>query len=342
MKHKAILGVGGLIIFVLGGLAIGFALQKEVVVTFNDGEDDLTTKTWRGTLEEALAGAGLDVEALQRDYELSIPWDQPITEDIHVHMTRIFAVTLIDGCEETTVETKAFTVADFFAEQNLIVGELDEVNVPLTSPIEDNMKIIVDRIKKKIKTEKDEIPFETVKKEDANLEEGKEILAREGKPGEKITEITYVYKNGELIEKDKKVVEETDPVDKVIKIGTKPKPKIQKTKKKDSGVKLASRKKASAKKSPSSKKSSSSKKGTPSGNVWDQLASCESGGNWSANTGNGYYGGLQFSLESWRSVGGSGYPHEHSREEQIARGKILQARQGWSAWGTCANKLGLD
>lgn len=75
--------------------------------------------------------------------------------------------------------------------------------------------------------------------------------------------------------------------------------------------------------------------------VWDSLARCESGGNWAINTGNGYYGGLQFSLSSWRAVGGSGYPHQASREEQIARAEILLARQGWGAWPACSSKLGL-
>ena len=79
----------------------------------------------------------------------------------------------------------------------------------------------------------------------------------------------------------------------------------------------------------------------PSGSVWDELAQCESGGDWSINTGNGYYGGLQFSASSWTAVGGSGLPHEHSREEQIKRGKLLQAQQGWGAWPSCAAKLGL-
>lgn len=74
--------------------------------------------------------------------------------------------------------------------------------------------------------------------------------------------------------------------------------------------------------------------------MWDDLAQCESGGNWSINTGNGYYGGLQFSLDSWRSVGGSGYPHEHSREEQIHRGELLLERQGWDAWPHCSRELG--
>ena len=69
--------------------------------------------------------------------------------------------------------------------------------------------------------------------------------------------------------------------------------------------------------------------------VWDKIAACESGGNWQINTGNGYYGGLQFSAATWKSVGGPGLPHEQSREVQIKYAKILQARSGWGQWG-CA------
>jgi LysM repeat protein len=75
--------------------------------------------------------------------------------------------------------------------------------------------------------------------------------------------------------------------------------------------------------------------------VWDRLAQCESNGDWSINTGNGFYGGLQFTLESWEAVGGSGYPHEASRDEQIQRAEQLQAIQGWDAWPACADQLGL-
>lgn len=74
---------------------------------------------------------------------------------------------------------------------------------------------------------------------------------------------------------------------------------------------------------------------------WDQLAECESGGDWAINTGNGYYGGIQFSLTSWRAVGGTGYPHQATREEQIRRGELLQEIQGWGAWPTCSRKIGL-
>ena len=75
--------------------------------------------------------------------------------------------------------------------------------------------------------------------------------------------------------------------------------------------------------------------------IWDQLAQCESSGNWADNTGNGFYGGLQFTLSSWRSVGGTGLPSNASREEQIHRAILLQASQGWGAWPVCSKKIGV-
>jgi hypothetical protein len=74
--------------------------------------------------------------------------------------------------------------------------------------------------------------------------------------------------------------------------------------------------------------------------VWDALAACESGGDWAIDSGNSYYGGLQFSLRSWQSVGGVGFPHQHPRAEQIYRAELLLAAQGWSAWPGCARVLG--
>lgn len=77
-----------------------------------------------------------------------------------------------------------------------------------------------------------------------------------------------------------------------------------------------------------------------SDDVWIKLAECESHQNWSENTGNGYYGGLQFSVGAWQSVGGSGLPSDASKDEQIQRGKALQAARGWSPWKYCAVKIG--
>ena len=78
--------------------------------------------------------------------------------------------------------------------------------------------------------------------------------------------------------------------------------------------------------------------------VWDKLAQCEATGNWAINTGNGYYGGLQFSAGTWKGHGGGVYaPYAHlaSREQQIAIAEKVLASQGWGAWPSCSSKLGL-
>ncbi len=80
------------------------------------------------------------------------------------------------------------------------------------------------------------------------------------------------------------------------------------------------------------------------GSVWDALAKCESGGNWAINTGNGYYGGLQFSLGTWNGYGGAefaAYPHEATRDEQIVVAERLRAARGYQPWPACRAKLGL-
>jgi len=78
--------------------------------------------------------------------------------------------------------------------------------------------------------------------------------------------------------------------------------------------------------------------------VWDQLAQCESGGNWSINTGNGYFGGVQFSQSTWEGVGGLKYAPRAdlaTREQQIAAAEVLLQSSGWGAWPACSSQLGL-
>jgi len=71
---------------------------------------------------------------------------------------------------------------------------------------------------------------------------------------------------------------------------------------------------------------------------WDAVAACESGGNWSINTGNGYYGGLQFAMGTWQSNGGSGSPHTATREEQIRVANNVLQSQGIGAWPSCGGR----
>jgi hypothetical protein len=75
---------------------------------------------------------------------------------------------------------------------------------------------------------------------------------------------------------------------------------------------------------------------------FEALAQCESGGNWSINTGNGYYGGIQFSAATWRGIGYGGLPHQTSKATQIEAGQKLQGLYGWGQWPACSRKLGLS
>ena len=78
--------------------------------------------------------------------------------------------------------------------------------------------------------------------------------------------------------------------------------------------------------------------------TWQRLAQCESGGRWHINTGNGYYGGLQFTSSTWAAYGGrhyAHYPHQASRAQQIRIAEKVRQSQGWGAWPVCSHKIGL-
>lgn len=142
--------------------------------------------------------------------------------------------------------------------------------------------------------------------------EGEEEVVRSGKDGARNVTYRLRFVNGELVAR--KVVTSsvrTKAVPAIVKVGTKEKPEA----------------------------TSNFAGGST---VWDSLAQCESGGNWAINTGNGYYGGLQFSLSTWRAYGGTGYPHQASRETQIAVAtRLRDATGGYGSWPGCAAKLGL-
>ncbi len=78
--------------------------------------------------------------------------------------------------------------------------------------------------------------------------------------------------------------------------------------------------------------------------TWNRLAGCESGGNWHINTGNGYYGGVQFSSSTWLAYGGGSYAGRAdlaTRAEQIDIAERVLKGQGWGAWPACSAQLGL-
>jgi len=204
----------------------------------------------------------------------------------------------------------ALTVADVLESTGFEVDKHDKVTPSLDTEIADGDKVVVKDIRiatKRVAREVVDAPV--VQREDDSMFEGEEEVVQSGKDG--VRNVTYRLRfvNGELVAR---TVVRADvrvkAVPTIVKVGTKEEP------------------------------TSNFAGGST---VWDRLAQCESGGNWAINTGNGYYGGLQFSAATWRSVGGTGLPHQHSREEQIRRGQILQSRAGWGQWPHCSAQLGL-
>ena len=178
-----------------------------------------------------------------------------------------------------------------------------------------------------------EIPYETDEREDAEAEEGTEKTVQEGVAGSEVTEAYQETIDGNVTVSAVLSTTRTEPTKRVVSKGTKAKKTEDTPASSSSGAASGS----------SSSGSSAAAPAAVSGDdaaIWAAIAQCESGGNPSINTGNGYYGMYQFSLPTWRSVGGSGLPSDASVEEQTMRARMLQQRSGWGQWG-CAYRLGL-
>ena len=192
-----------------------------------------------------------------------------------------------------------------------------------------------------------EIPFETEEREDPEAEEGTEKVVQEGVAGSEVTESYQETIDGNVTVTAVLTTTRTEPTTHIVSKGTKEKKKAEEPKEPPASSSDSS---SSGSSSAGSSSGGSSSAGSSSGGsaavsgddaaIWAAIAQCESGGNPSTNTGNGYYGMYQFSLPTWQSVGGTGLPSDASAEEQTMRARMLQQRAGWGQWG-CAYKLGL-
>ena len=203
-----------------------------------------------------------------------------------------------DGKTET-VTSAAPTVGAALSESGVKVDENDEVVPAASDLLADGDKVKVTRIEQVDKTEVVDVPQPVEYKDDKSMEKGTTKVLEPGDEGHAREHVLVTVANGK--ERNRLVLASNQleaPVKKIVARGT------------------------------------AAAAAVPYG-VWDKIAACESGGNWHINTGNGYYGGLQFSAATWHSVGGTGLPSDHSREVQIKYAKILQARSGWGQWG-CA------
>ena len=204
----------------------------------------------------------------------------------------------------------ALTASDALKEMGVKVEKRDIVKPGPAATLKDGDKVVFTDLKVVTKRVKHEaVDFETVEREDSSMFEGETETVRSGNDG--VRDVTYrlTYRNGELFKT--KVLKQDllqSPVDAIVSVGTK-----------EAAANFSS-----------------------GNSVWDALAQCEAGGNWAANTGNGYYGGLQFNLGTWQSYGGPGMPHQQSRETQIAIAeKVRAATGGYGSWPACSQSLGL-
>jgi resuscitation-promoting factor RpfB len=297
------------------GTRVAVKFGREVTFTIDGAAQTIwTTAT---TVEDALAALGLNLAGA----ELSTSRSSGIgREGLTIVIATQKKIILIDAGKKRTITTTGQTLADALLAAKIKVDEDDELSASPKTRLVDGAKFTFTDVEIKSKTKKLAVDFDTVRKESSKLKKGVTKIDTPGERGVRAVTYKIVRHNGKIVERNKiKSRLINKPVTEVILVGTK---KPTTTKKSSGG-------------------SSSGGSSTPSGSVWDKLAQCESGGNWSINTGNGYYGGLQFSLSTWRAYGGSGMPNEASREEQIAIAKKLQADAGWGAWPACSSKLGL-
>jgi uncharacterized protein YabE (DUF348 family) len=217
----------------------------------------------------------------------------------------------VAGKKPVTRTLTALTAEEALKEMGVKVEKRDVVRPGPQTTLEDgdrvvftDMKVVTKRVKREA------VDFTTVEREDSSMFEGETETVRSGEDG--VRDVTYrlTFRNGQLVQT--KVLRADvlrEPQDAIVRVGTK----------EEATANFAG------------------------GNtVWDQLAQCESGGNWAINSGNGYYGGLQFSLGTWQSYGGPGMPHQQSRETQIMIAeRVRAATGGYGSWPACSQSLGL-
>ncbi len=290
------------------------AVQYGREVTFTVDGVERTVWTTSTTVEQLLAELGLKADKADLSASRSASIGR---EGLDLSLDTLKKVTVIIKGKPVVIETTGNTVKDVLKEAKVKADKDDILSSDKEDLIVNGMKITFVQVDVKTETKTAAIGHETkkVKTDDLYTDESRTKVA--GVDGERTTTYKVRYEDGKEVSRKKASEEITkQPVTEVVEVGTKKRPTPPKPK-------------------------------TPSvndGSVWDRLAQCESGGNWSINTGNGYYGGLQFNAGTWRAYGGDAYApfaHQATREQQIAIAKKVQANQGWGAWPACTAKLGI-
>ncbi len=324
-KTVAAIAAGTVLTLGFGSVGLNEALAKTVTVSLDGTPTEL--RTYAGTVDQVLAANDITLG----EHDVVAPsGDSRLTEgtQISVQYARPVTVT-IDG-QERSLWTTATSV-----EQVLSMLQLtDEKTVVSTS--------------RSAGIGREGLSFSVTTPKDVTLnvdDESEQLVSTVRTVEELLKEHGVTLEEGDTVEPGLET-ELSSGLQVAVTRAPEPEPEPEPEPKPEPKKTESTSTKASAEpKASSTPKASSAPKesaaASSNSSVWDALAQCESGGNWSINSGNGYYGGLQFSLQTWRAYGGTGMPHEASKAEQIAVAEKIKAGQGWGAWPACSSKLGL-
>ncbi len=220
-------------------------------------------------------------------------------------------VQLDDGGAVRTVRLAAPNVAALLDAAGAPLQQSDIVNPAPSAAIVDGMRITVTRVRIEKVTERLPLAPNNQQIPDVTLNMSRQVVEDPGMPGSQ--DVTFAVARVNGIETGRMPVANVIVVparDGVLRIGAKP------------GTEVPA---------------------VSSPGQWDALARCEAGGNWAINTGNGFFGGVQFDQNTWERNGGLRYAQRAdlaTREEQIAIAEVTRARQGWGAWPVCSGRIG--
>lgn len=303
------------------GLEISVKYGRPVTMTV----DGKTTTKWTTakSLDEALAQFNL----LNPKDQVSVNRSTPLGRNgLTVSVETAKSVTVKTAKGEVAVEVVG-TVGDALKAAKITTDAHDGISAAVDSQLADGQVITVEDVVGTNYTKTAKIPFKVVKVSDDDLAKGKTKVTQEGKQGSVTNVRTKWTRDGKLFSDQLVSQKVVKPVNQIVHVGTKDESSASSSTSSSSGS--TPRKTASS---------------VPTGGVWDRLAKCESGGNWSINTGNGFYGGLQFTRSTWLAFGGGAYAPRAdlaSRSAQIAVATKVQASQGWGAWPACTRAMGL-
>ncbi|MEV6134923.1 transglycosylase family protein [Nocardia sp. NPDC051990] len=283
------------------GATITYIRAREVAVSL-DGKAE---KVWSTGLT---AGDVVDQLHLSGEVFVSPARNEKLPlEGAALQIASPRSVSLLDGIgNPVDVRLAAPTVGEFLAVAGIPLIEEDTVEPAATTPLTDGQRIVVTR--KRIENKVETVPLDPSENviEDPTLNMSRTVVESPGEPGVQDVTFAVTMVNGQEVGRRpiaSNVLVTAQP--KTVRKGAKPGTEVPPVR---------------------------------DGDIWDALARCESTGNWAINTGNGYYGGIQFDQGTWERQGGLKYaprPDLATREEQIAIAEVTRALQGWGAWPGC-------